>query len=136
MPGGFSPVSAQLQIDFSYIPYIKRWNYSWSPVVHKSYLTLLAWLLMQDKKSMQHNSIFLLLSAMAFTKLDKSGVNSQRIFLNLVRFKINTNKNYISIDFDSDLFTFDVIPELRHIRNMHNVTRVKAWYQVTLPVEG
>ena len=34
---------------------------------------------------------------------------SQRVFLNYARFKIKTNKkNYISIDFDSDLFTFDV----------------------------
>ena len=29
------------------------------------------------------------------------------MFLNHARFKIKTNKNYINIDFDNDLFTFD-----------------------------
>ena len=61
---------------------------------------------------------------------EKTGVNLQRIFLIHARLKIKTNQNYISIHYDNDSFTFDVISA---IYTTSLLTSGKARYRVTLP---
>ena len=65
--------------------------------------------LIKDKKNRRLNSIVSSFQQWCSTKPDKTDVNSQRIFLIHTHFKIKTNQNYISVNCDNDVFTFDII---------------------------
>ena len=94
-----------LGLGFSYL--------HWTPMMDSIYLTLLAWLLIQDKKSTRLNSIVSspkqLLPAILFNKTRLHWCEFIGYFLIHTRFQRKTNQNCISFQFDNDLFTFDVI---------------------------
>ena len=94
----------------SFIKIEKIWYFSGGRQI---YLTLLAWLLIQDKKSTRLNSI---LSSpkqlLAAIMLNKTRLNWREFIvynLDSRSFSRKTNKNCISFQFDNDLFIFDVI---------------------------